>query len=351
MTSTPSFADLGVPAALVDGARRRRHHHAVPDPDRHAARLAGRPRRARPRPDRLGQDLRVRAPAAGPARRRHGQAPARPPPRADPRPDPRARHPDPRGHRAAGRARSACAPLTVFGGVAPDPQIQGLRTGVDIVVACPGRLEDHVQTGHADLDAVEITVLDEADHMADLGFLPAVTPAARPDPAATASGCCSRPPSTPASTCSSSGSCTTRSRTASTRRSRRSPTMTHHVLHVAGRTASPVLVDLTAAPGRTLVFTRTKHGAKTLTRQLIARGVPAVELHGNLAQNARTRNLAAFSDGIARRRWSPPTSRPAASTSTTSASSSTPTRRSSTRPTCTAPAVPPAPAPRAPSSR
>ena len=80
-----------------------------------------------------------------------------------------------------------------------------------------------------------------------------------------------------------------------------------------------MLVDLASAPGRTLVFTRTKHGAKTLTRQLNARGVPAVELHGNLGQNARTRNLEAFSRRQGRRRWSPPTSPPAASTSTTSA--------------------------------
>ena len=75
------------------------------------------------------------------------------------------------------------------------------------------------------------------------------------------------------------------------------PTMAHHVLHVRHDDRLPVLVDLTAAPGRTLVFTRTKHGAKKLTKQLVAAGVPAVELHGNLAQNARTRNLAAFSDG------------------------------------------------------
>jgi superfamily II DNA/RNA helicase len=60
-----------------------------------------------------------------------------------------------------------------------------------------------------------------------------------------------------------------------------------------------VLTDLTSAPGRTLVFTRTKRGAARLTRQLIASGVPAVELHGNLAQNARDRNLRAFSDGSA----------------------------------------------------
>ena len=64
--------------------------------------------------------------------------------------------------------------VTVFGGVGPNPQIQKLHAGVDIVIACPGRLEDHVRSGHADLSAVEITVLDEADHMADLGFLPGV---------------------------------------------------------------------------------------------------------------------------------------------------------------------------------
>jgi len=61
----------------------------------------------------------------------------------------------------------------------------------------------------------------------------------------------------------------------------------------------PVLVDLASAPGRTMVFTRTKHRAKQLTKQLVAAGVPAVEMHGNLAQNVRVRNLAAFSDGSA----------------------------------------------------
>ncbi len=63
---------------------------------------------------------------------------------------------------------------TVFGGVGQNPQVQGLRRGVDIVLACPGRLEDLIGQGHCDLGDVEITVLDEADHMADLGFLPGV---------------------------------------------------------------------------------------------------------------------------------------------------------------------------------
>jgi superfamily II DNA/RNA helicase len=75
--------------------------------------------------------------------------------------------------------------------------------------------------------------------------------------------------------------------------------MTHHVLHVQQSARLPVLVDLTSAPGRTLVFTRTKRGATRLTRQLVAEGVPAVELHGNLGQSARTRNLLAFTEGSA----------------------------------------------------
>ena len=75
--------------------------------------------------------------------------------------------------------------------------------------------------------------------------------------------------------------------------------MDHHVLHVAADAHFPVLKDLTAAPGRTIVFTRTKHRAKKLARQLNAAGVPAVELHGNLSQNARTRTMDAFHSGAA----------------------------------------------------
>jgi superfamily II DNA/RNA helicase len=75
--------------------------------------------------------------------------------------------------------------------------------------------------------------------------------------------------------------------------------MAHHVFHVHKDDRLPVLVDLAAAPGRTVVFTRTKHGAKKLAKQLNASGVPAVELHGNLSQGARTRNLDAFHGGSA----------------------------------------------------
>jgi superfamily II DNA/RNA helicase len=186
--------------------------------------------------------------------------------------------------------------LTVFGGVGAARQIAGLRAGVDVLVACPGRLTDHVTSGHARLDAVEITVLDEADHMADLGFLPHVRRLLDLTP--------------------SSGQRLLFSATLDAgvdvlvRRYLTNPVkhsvdsvlspvaaMAHHVLHVRDDDRFGVLADLTAAPGRAVVFTRTKRGAKTLTRKLVAAGVPAVELHGDLAQNARDRNLSAFSNG------------------------------------------------------
>ncbi|MEJ3744412.1 DEAD/DEAH box helicase [Actinomycetes bacterium KLBMP 9797] len=188
--------------------------------------------------------------------------------------------------------------LTVFGGVGPAAQIRGLRAGVDIVVACPGRLADHLEAGHAHLDAVEITVLDEADHMADLGFLPVVRRLMDQTPrhgqrllfSATLDGGVDvlvrrflAKPITHSVDSSLSPVAA----------------MAHHVLHVSSDDRLPVLIDLAAAPGRTLVFARTKRGARVLARRLVAAGVPAVELHGNLAQAARSRNLQAFASGSA----------------------------------------------------
>lgn len=89
---------------------------------------------------------------------------------------------------------------TVFGGVGQGPQVTALRAGVDIVIACPGRLEDLIGQGHVSLDAIEVTVLDEADHMADLGFLPVVRKLLDKT-RATASGCSSPQRSMPASMC------------------------------------------------------------------------------------------------------------------------------------------------------
>ncbi|MCW2764614.1 MAG: box helicase domain protein [Nocardioides sp.] len=188
--------------------------------------------------------------------------------------------------------------MTVFGGVGQNPQVAALRRGADVVIACPGRLEDLIKQGHCSLGDIEITVIDEADHMADLGFLPAVRRIMDQTPeqgqrmlfSATLDGAINvlvkrflnSPMTHEADSAQSPIS-----------------TMDHHVLHVGREHRVSVLVDLTSAPGRTVVFTRTKHGAKALTRQLNKSGVPTVELHGNLSQNARTRNMAAFHSGVA----------------------------------------------------
>jgi superfamily II DNA/RNA helicase len=188
--------------------------------------------------------------------------------------------------------------LAVFGGVSPGPQVRALRAGVDVLVACPGRLADHVQAGHARLDAVEITVLDEADHMADIGFLPVVRRLLDQTPRAGQRLLFS-------ATLDAGIDVLVRQYLTNpvthSADSARSPvaTMTHHVLHVRHDQRLSVLIDLVTTPARTLVFTRTKRGAAKLKRQLVDAGVPAVELHGNLAQPARARNLRAFSTGAA----------------------------------------------------
>ncbi len=187
---------------------------------------------------------------------------------------------------------------TVFGGVGQNPQVQALAAGVDILIACPGRLEDLMQQGACVLDDIEITVLDEADHMADLGFLPAVRRILDKTPKdsqrmlfsatldAGVNVLVKRFMNNPVTHEADSA---------------QSPVaaMDHHVLHIEHHHKVGVLVDLASAPGRTVVFTRTKHGAKALARQLNSKGVPTVELHGNLAQNARTRNMDAFHSGKA----------------------------------------------------
>lgn len=187
---------------------------------------------------------------------------------------------------------------TVFGGVGQNPQVQGLRKGIDIVLACPGRLEDLMGQGHVDLSQVEITILDEADHMADLGFLPGVRRIMDQTPR---SGQRLLFSATLDKAIDVLVKRFLQNPVTHQADSAQSPvaTMDHHVLHLAREHRVSVLTDLVSAPGRTVVFTRTKHGAKALTRQLNSNGVPTVELHGNLSQNARTRNMEAFHSGKA----------------------------------------------------
>ncbi|RFA13515.1 DEAD/DEAH box helicase [Subtercola boreus] len=186
---------------------------------------------------------------------------------------------------------------TIFGGVSQGRQVTALKAGVDVVVACPGRLEDLMKQGFVSLDAVEITVLDEADHMADLGFLPVVTRIMSKTPehgqrllfSATLDNGVDKIVNR-----------FLHNEVLHSVDEANSPVaaMTHHVFEVHDAEAKTALVrKLASGTGRRILFMRTKHHAKKLARQLIDAGIPAVDLHGNLSQVARDRNLAAFSAG------------------------------------------------------
>lgn len=189
---------------------------------------------------------------------------------------------------------------TIYGGINQRRQVEALNAGVDIVVACPGRLEDLMNQGHVRLDAVEVTVLDEADHMADLGFLPVVTRilAATPE-----HGQRMLFSATLDNGVDKLVKRFLHNEVLHSVDDETSPVdaMEHHVFVVADAEGKKALVEkLASGLGRRILFTRTKHHAKKLARQLTAAGIPAVDLHGNLSQPQRDRNLAAFSDGSSR---------------------------------------------------
>ena len=190
--------------------------------------------------------------------------------------------------------------VTIFGGVPAARQITALKSGADIVVACPGRLEDLMRQRQISLDAVEITVIDEADHMADLGFLPGVTRILAATPRGGQRLLFS-------ATLDNGVDVLVRkflrdevSHAVDPQESP-VPAMTHHVFHVSDAEAKRKLVHtLASGSGRRILFSRTKHQARKLAKQLTAAGIPSVDLHGNLSQPARDRNLAAFTAGTAR---------------------------------------------------
>jgi superfamily II DNA/RNA helicase len=188
---------------------------------------------------------------------------------------------------------------TVYGGTRYDRQVQELRQGTDIVVATPGRLRDLIDRGALRTDDVEVTVLDEADHLCDLGFYPevdellALTPAGgqRMLLSATLDGDVDKLVRTHLrdprvhEVDPSAGAVTT---------------MEHHVLVVGGFGDKVAAVTrLVDANPRSIVFTRTREGATDLRAALAAAGVSAVDLHGNLTQRVRERNLERFADGRA----------------------------------------------------
>ncbi|WP_415504755.1 DEAD/DEAH box helicase, partial [Actinomyces slackii] len=185
---------------------------------------------------------------------------------------------------------------TIFGGTSQKPQERALAAGVDVVVACPGRLLDLMGQGLIDLDEVAITVLDEADHMADLGFLPGVRRILR---------------ATPAGQRLLFSATLDNGVDALVREFLRDPlqhavdpstspvsAMDHRVWQVADKTAKDAVVRrLASGTGRRILFTRTKHLARRVARKLTKDGIPAVELQGNMSQNARERAMRAFTSG------------------------------------------------------
>ncbi|MFE6890074.1 DEAD/DEAH box helicase [Streptomyces sp. NPDC057694] len=184
----------------------------------------------------------------------------------------------------------------VCGGTSMGNQIYALERGVDILVATPGRLRDLINRGACDLSNIEVAVLDEADQMSDLGFLPEVTELLDQVPAggqrmlfsATMENeiktLVSRYLNNPVSheVDSAQGNVTT---------------MSHHILIVKPKDKAPVTAAIAARKGRTIIFVRTQLGADRIAEQLRESGVQADALHGGMTQGARTRVLEDFKKG------------------------------------------------------
>jgi superfamily II DNA/RNA helicase len=185
---------------------------------------------------------------------------------------------------------------TAFGGSPYDRQIFALERGVDVLVATPGRLGDLIRRGSCSLAAIEITVIDEADQMADMGFLPEVTELLGQTPAdgqrllfsATLDGdvntLVERFLTDPVTHAVSPAVAAV-------------DTMDHHLLHIPAQEKFAVTAAIAARAGRTILFVRTQLGVDRLTAQLTEVGVRAGGLHGGKTQRVRTRTLAEFRDG------------------------------------------------------
>ncbi|GHC37853.1 DEAD/DEAH box helicase [Streptomyces cinnamoneus] len=184
----------------------------------------------------------------------------------------------------------------VCGGTSMGNQIYALERGVDILVATPGRLRDIINRGAASLDKVQVAVLDEADQMADMGFLPEVTEILDLVPAGGQRLLFSATLENEIDTLvkrylvnpvthevdPSAGAVST---------------MTHHVLVVKPKDKAPVTAAIAARKGRTIIFVRTQMGADRVAEQLLDSGVRADALHGGMTQGARTRVLEDFKAG------------------------------------------------------
>ena len=199
--------------------------------------------------------------------------------------------------RAYGRHQRVSSAV-VFGGVGMQPQVQALARGLDLLVACPGRLIDHMQHRTVDLSKVEVLVLDEADRMLDMGFLPAMRRILSALPKQRQTLLFSATFADEIKALAAQFMLDPEQvQVAGTNRA--AATVSHRVHPVDAARKKDLLVHLLhAEAGRqTLVFSRTKHGSDKLVRLLENAGVRAAAIHGNKSQNARTRALADFKSG------------------------------------------------------
>ena len=185
---------------------------------------------------------------------------------------------------------------TAVGGVPYDRQMDALRRGVEVIVATPGRLGDLIERGACSLDSVEVTVLDEADQMADMGFLPEVTELLAKTPAGTQRLLFSA--TLDGDVDQLVKRFMTDPVTHSTDPSEASvSTMAHHLLLIPPHDKFPITASIANREGKTIVFARTQMGVDRLVEQLGAVGVRAGALHGGKTQRVRTRTLADFKEG------------------------------------------------------
>ncbi|PNS07617.1 DEAD/DEAH box helicase [Solilutibacter silvestris] len=190
---------------------------------------------------------------------------------------------------------------TLFGGAGMQPQINNLQRGVDVLVACPGRLLDHLERGTVKLDAIEMLVLDEADRMLDMGFLPAIKRVLARVPAQR-------------QTLLFSATFEARIKALALEFMRNpkqvevasqatiADTIVHRVHPVDASRKRDLLIDIlsTRHSERVLVFGKTKHGCDRLCEQLEKAGLPAMAIHGNKSQGARQNALNRFKSGQTR---------------------------------------------------
>ncbi len=190
--------------------------------------------------------------------------------------------------------------LTIYGGVSSHNQIRGLRAGTEIIVACPGRLLDLRSQGVLDLQKIEILVLDEADHMFDMGFLPSIQKILSALPSHRQNLLFSATMSDEIRVLASKT--LVKPVTIEIGLSKPIDTITHGLYPVDTTRKHELLLHLLyeKGDGQVLIFTRTKHRAKKLAIQLVKDGFAATSLQGNLSQNQREASMNAFRNGTAR---------------------------------------------------